>query len=244
MRYIVSIPVDYLKTTLRLLGTRALLMRCAVPYVVGLVSFLGVWITGIFYRNEIVAWFFDLESNWLSILGAFGAVVLAFFAASIAAVLLVSIIGGVFIEGIAEFFLREGGIRAPEHTGVLSIAKSVLRGFKDDVLRLVYIAVISVLLLLTGFFPLLAFFPILVGAFMVGWDLVDLSFALLEVPFKERWRLVKAHWGQVTVLGGTFLVVALIPLGAIIAYPIGHAVAAKRIATWDSALIVRDQPKS
>ena len=148
------------------------------------------------------------------------------------ALLVMSALGSVFIESFIEEVFKRHHIELPKHPTVSSLIRGIWRGVRDDLRLIIYIGFCALLVLAAGLVPILFFLPPLFAAFLSGYNLFDLPLALLEIPFKERRRIAAAHWIEVVSLGAVFLLILVIPLGAVLFLPAAYYVAVERLAAW------------
>ena len=234
IRALVVCPVRFIANLKHLLFKPSLRWYLLVTTIIGLSSFI-LFITSAYYFREdlaelivsdtyatsqgIVSWILFLVNVFLS---------------GIAALLLISIVGSFFLEQIVIEILTARGLSSG--TDDPSWAKSLVRGVVDDLWRLVYVSLIVLLGFVSGLFPLLVFVPIVAGAFLLGFDLLDLPLKLCEKPFKTRWRIAREHWLELIILGGYFSVTLLVPILGVLLLPVAYLVAIDFIVYWEKGL--------
>lgn len=227
----ISIPFLFLRSVPVICGSKKLLSLCLIPYLIGCVSFC-IYVFCAFYFREDLSGLLVSEEGWLSTSLTWLLFFVNIALSSVLALITTITIGAFFIESfIVELLIREGLFKE-EDESILSAIKSILRELKDDLKRLLVVALLTVLMLLAGLFGPLAVVPPVLGAFLVGYDILDLPLLLLKTSFRQRWGLVRRHILDVLALGALFSLFLFIPFGGIIFLPAAYYAAVMRIAAW------------
>lgn len=229
----VQIPLNFFRSIPFIFSDRRLLWYCAVPYAIGFVSFIVFAVALFSYESSLLQWLFGDLSGWVDYLLTLVGWLLILALSGVVALIFLSLAGAWFIESFIHHSLTKGKFRAEIELEEVGFVKSTLRGLRDDGIRIVYIALIILLSFLFSFFPPLVFIPVLLGAFLVGFDLVDLPLTLLGYDFQTRWSLVKSHGLRVVVLGGCYSLLLLIPLVNIFFLPVAYQAAIFSIESWE-----------
>lgn len=109
------------------------------------------------------------------------------------------------------------------------ILKALARGLIEDCKKIIFVGIFTILLFVGGFIPILIPLVFLCGAYLVGFDIVDLPFRLSGKKFFERWRLAKANWGFVLSLGGIFTLLLAIPFATLILLPAAYLLTIEKL---------------
>ncbi|MDC0358814.1 EI24 domain-containing protein [Oligoflexia bacterium] len=235
MKNLLVIPLLYLRSVKEILCSRQLIVLCLIPYLMGLVSFVGSMVAFYYYKETVATWIVGSSSGWLATSVAWGFVFVNMLTSGIVAILVITLLCSWFMECLIEVALKRYGLLGEDDRSLLTIVKSVVRSLRDEGIRLIYICIILLVAFVVSFFPPLYLIPIILTGFMVGFDIIDLPLALLEMPFKERWRVIRRHKLQTCAFGGIFSISLLIPLGAILLLPIAYYAAVLLVERWDLA---------
>jgi len=232
VKRIASLPVQFLQATGTILVDWKLLSLCIIPNLIGIVCFFLFLGLAFGYREEVASLLVSDPESWLHLIVAWLIFFINVFVSGIVAIICAITLGAFFIESFIERVLKQHNIGLPEHASLVSFAKSILRGLRDDAIRVVYVGIFMIVMLICGLFPLLYFIPPVIAALLVGYSLLDLPLALMEIRFKDRWGIAKAHLLEVLALGALFSLILLIPLGGILFLPVAYHVAIQRLAQW------------
>jgi len=228
---LVTMPLQLLAALRTILSSRRLFLLCLVPWLVGLVSFPLYGALLVSWRDEVAA-LFVTPGGWLSAALEWVAAILGVLLATILSLLTVLLLAGVFLEELVEVLLATRGLRPEEPETLSAIAGAFARAIRDDLIRLGCILGLTLLAILMSLIPPLLVLPAIIGFFLVGWDIVDLPLALMRVPFRERWRVVRGHAAQVVVLGAVMSLFLIIPFGGIVMAPLMYVLGVDRVARW------------
>lgn len=222
----------YLTALARILSSRRLLSLLFIPYLIGIVLFALALVVLFGFELDIMSLFISTTTEWIATILGFIDMLVKVFLAGLIAILGAFLLSSWFMELLIEKALRDEDLISESKQSLISIAATAVRGLKDEGVRLFYMLVIIILSLLTGFIPILFFIPILLAAFSFGFDLIDLPMALMELRFKERWRIILKHKLEVLIFGGIFSISLLVPLGALFMMPIAYYAAVLLIKEW------------
>ena len=227
-----KIPYWLLAGLTKIFTRRKLFILNAIPYLIGILSFFFFSGLSFSLKDEFISLFLSNESSWYFISLSWLAFLFSIAISAALSLLTYLLLGSIFIEFATEELLRLSGFAVPEHDRFKDLAWAILKSFKDDGVRLVYITVLSILMFVCSFFPLLTIIPIILTAFIVGLDLLNLPLALLEIPISKRLKLTQGHFIETCALGGLFTVCALVPFLGIILYPAFLNVSVELITRW------------
>ncbi|MGI6524198.1 MAG: EI24 domain-containing protein [Bdellovibrionota bacterium] len=227
------LPFQMIQALFKIFTTPRLLLPLLVPYLIGAATFITTLWLGVDYRNDLAALIVSPESWWYQIL-SWLAVVISFFISTLISIVVILLIAETFIE----FFLTKAfplyGFTFPDTPFSLkALTTSTLAALGNDFKRIIMIIILTVITIICSFIPILLFIPPIITAFLAGFDLFNLSLNILEMPFKERRRLIRTHLIEVISLGATLLLFLLIPLGGILFFPAAYLVALKRLSVWE-----------
>jgi CysZ protein len=229
---LLNIPFEYLRAAFTICTDRKLLSLCLIPYLIGFIVFLVLCSLSFFYRHDLAALFVS-EPNWIGTAAAWGLFLINIFISALLAVVAALTLGAFYIESFIAELLNRKALLAEGQESIVKMISSTLRSLKDDVLRLIYILIFTILIMISGFFPPLAAIPVALGCFLIGLDIIDLPLVLLEIPFKDRWSLAKQHFVEITATGAVFSLILFIPLGGIFFMPVAYYVGVTKVAEWD-----------
>ncbi|MEZ4753385.1 MAG: hypothetical protein R3A13_03635 [Bdellovibrionota bacterium] len=230
---ILKIPYWLIAGLLKIFTRKRLFVLNSSPYLIGIISFFIFASLSFSFKEEIIAIFLSNETSWIfSSLSWFAFILLTVISAGLSLITCL-LLGSIFIEFSTEELLRLKGFKIPEHIGLKNLTLTLLRSFKDDGVRIIYISLLGILVFICGFFPPLMIIAIVLTSFIVGIDLLNLPLALLETPFKQRLTLAHSHFIETCILGGAFTIVALVPFLGIILYPAFLNASVELISIWD-----------
>jgi uncharacterized protein involved in cysteine biosynthesis len=98
--------------------------------------------------------------------------------------------------------------------------RRILVAIVDSGQRLLVVGMLSVLIAIGSFVPLLSLPLLVVSAFLAGSDIFSTPLSLLGIPFSKRWRMSIANAGWCVLTGALLLCSLIIPLGSFIMYPL------------------------
>lgn len=154
------------------------------------------------------------------------ATLISIFAATFLSFLVVLGLGSFFIELFIEKVLESRGMKSKLEIAFLP---SLIRGLKDDFSKTIILLVISILLLIAGFIPILVPFVFLFGAFIVGFEILELPLLLLNQPLGQRIKASIKIWPKTLMIGLIFSIIAFVPFLALLLMPIGYVIAIDQI---------------
>ena len=228
----VKVARDYLQGVFDILRRPALLSRCVVPVIIGLISFLLSITAAFVWRDEIAIFFFGDITGWFGLSLSWILLFFNIFLSGIIAFLSMLLIGSFFIESFIELLLREHSLPLPDHKGIGAMALSIGRAIKSDLIIIIVFAFVGLISLVLSFFPLLSLISLLIGIFIAGYNLIDLPMSLMEISFNNRLSAALNHKIEVLILGGIFSLLLFIPFAGIIFAPLGYYAAVLALVRW------------
>jgi uncharacterized protein involved in cysteine biosynthesis len=230
---IASLPLRFVRAAGAILAGGRLLRLCLAPVLIGCVAAALCIALAFGLRHELASVFIDASRPWLRALLSWLLFFLSFLLSGVAALLAASIFGSIFIESFIEEVYHRHGVELPASRNLISLIKSTVRAVKDDLIRILYVAICLLLVFLAGLVPFLFFIPPLAGAFLTGASLLDLPLALSGMRLRQRWRVIRAHGSEVLALGAVFLALLLVPFGGILFLPVAYYVAVQKVVGWN-----------
>lgn len=231
-RELFETPIQLVWTVARIMGNGSLFLYCVIPYVLGAVGFISLLILSYSNREAISTYLFNVHSGFALAAASWSIFVFSIFASSLLALLIVVALAGFFVEEFVDKLLVLEGLKVETKISLSFILKSTLRGLVDAARRFCYLAILGIVLLAFGFFPLLYIPSLILGFFVVGGDLVNLPLSLMGIKFGARFKLMRNHFGSCVILGVLFSLALLIPFGGIIFLPLAYGVAVLKIVNW------------
>ena len=225
------LPFELIAAFWAILRRRALLIRCLIPYLIGICSFVLFMVLFIGYRDFLASTIVG-EPGWLFTFTKWGLVFVNIFTSALLAVLAIYIFGSFFLENFVEYLLIEQNLLENASVSIRSILRSCLRGLLDSTMVMLCLLLLGVFTLVLSFIPLLYVIPLILGGFSLGYNIVDLPLSLLEVPFRRRIKMAWSHKSEITVIGLLFSAIMLIPFAGILMLPPVTYVGVQRIARW------------
>ncbi len=226
------LPLQIIKAAYRILAHRTLLLLCLVPYGVGILTFIASVSLGFAYRDEFAAFTIGTASGWLAQIIAYGFVLVNFLLSGILSLVVVIAFCGFFVEEFVAVILVEKGLKQETPFTFSFFIESTIRGLFDGIKRVLSLGIFGVILFIAGFFPPLYIPALLIGAWLVGVDLLDMPLRLLEIPFRERFKALKAHKLECLAFGAYFSAILIIPFAGIFLLPLFQWVACQSVDGW------------
>ena len=222
--------LNILNTFRDILSSPKLIGFLLVPVVVAIVSYPGFVFLFYVYRLDIAsllvsdAWYPRLLGGLVVLLGLLISGVLSF--------IISSVLGSFFIESAIEEVHKTNGLKIQTPQNISSWIKSLIRSIRDSAIQLSVLLILGLLTIILGVVPFLAFIPVLIGAFLLGYGFFDLPLALLQIGFIKRFKMARSHKLELLITGGLFSMALCIPFGGLLLFPVFYLVAARTIASW------------
>jgi uncharacterized protein involved in cysteine biosynthesis len=232
-RSVARLPLDLIHGIGVILGNRKLLSLCLVPVTIGSLAFLASIICSFIYKEEISWALFSAGAGTLQFFLSW-LVFLALFAVSGLISYLVAIMVGSFaLEAFAEEVFRRHGRDPPVTKGFGAYARVLLRGVIDALVQLFVFGFVAVLFFALSFIPLLHLIPLILGALVLGYTLVDLPLTVLGLRFKRRLAIANCHKFEIFIIGLLYSFALPFPFAGILLLPPAYYVAIGRIVQWE-----------
>lgn len=230
-------PFEFVRLVVTIVGSPRLLVPCIVPWVVGSV----VFVIGLAYVDDIATWAANVsgatESAWLSHLVTAIGFGLGFVGVAIAAVAAVLVVGGVFFDFMVEELLRREHLLDEGERPLGERLRLIGLGLVDDVLQVLVLGALGAATVILGFFPPFLFIGGFLSLVAIGYELIDKPLALMNVRFRGRVAVARAHLIDVVSLGLVAAPLLVVPIVNFIALPVLYAFAVRRVARWHAAPI-------
>ncbi len=216
------------------LRRRRLLRLVAKPFFLGSLLFLFFFAPLLYFRHDLIPLLLgEFEGLWSYVI-SWAFMISSLFVAGLVAFIGVIAFGSLSYESIAlEGFVDSGLLtrEAAEQDSSTLLENSLL--ISGDVLQALIIAVISVFLLLLSLIPPFLLITPVCFALLLGYEVVDLALAALQIPLLSRWKLLVRNIVDVLVLGAVFTVSMIIPFGSLLFYGPASYAASKIVSRWD-----------
>ena len=222
---------------------------CLWPWVVGFVSYFST-ITAAFYAHApILNWVAPVQTGfwqniwhycvWLLV------ALLLLVASTFVAIIVTLILTAVFEEGIIAGVNAKLGVSGREEAaGFSGTVRSATSSIVGELIKLIWVLPLGCLLLIAGFIPLLAPVALILGAWLLAYQFLDVTLYMRGLGVLERVRFSLRHFVQVTTFGLTLSLVWAIPLLGIFLTPIAVAAAAWFLAKEHPLLVKKNSLES
>ncbi|MCB0323084.1 MAG: EI24 domain-containing protein [Bdellovibrionales bacterium] len=208
------------------------------PWCVGVVSYLGAVYAA--YRSHPVLVSYLVAPpegvwSWIVYSGAWLLVALVLVVLTmIGSTLLVLLCTAVFQTAIATHVLHTLGQSTPdEQTGMKGVVAETLRSISVESAKLLWLLPLMLLVLVTGFFPLVAPLSLLLAAWLLAYQFVDIVLDIYRLPARARLRFARHHAPLLICFGVTLSLAWAIPLLGILLPPAAVAGAAWLLSESD-----------
>lgn len=229
---LISLPFSVLSAVSQILTTGALRKHYIVPLLLGIVAYIGCVVIFVLYRHDIGQLLFPGGSGVTDTIVSSIIVILGFVLSGIASLLVTIVCGAISIEYFVEAGLKHYGVPLPPSTSVSGGLLTVARSLVDALLTGTILTFISVVTLITSFFPVLWIPTFLIGALVLGWSVFDIVLGMARVHFFERSRIIRTNLSEVLPIGLFISIVSILPFGSALFLPVAYLVAAKKLAIW------------
>ncbi len=202
-----------------------------IPWLLGAVCYFAS-IYGAYYAHPILLdWAVGSPDGiwktilfWLAFV-FFGLVLLV--ATLLVTMTLVIVFTSVFQTGIVQQVLLDLGRPLPEEeAGVKGIVKETGRTVVVEMAKLIWLLPLMIIVLIVGFIPLLTPFALILGAWLLAYQFVDIVLDVYRVTSRERFRFAKKHAVSLIAFGLSLSACWAIPFFGILLPPAAVAGAA------------------
>jgi uncharacterized protein involved in cysteine biosynthesis len=229
---ILEFPFRLLRAAATILRSPRLLLPLLVPWGVGIASYASfVWLA-FSYRSTLVDHVIAHADTWYWRLLEWVVFGVNLVVCGFAAWLVTGAVSGFFVELFVERALVRSGLRPAAIVTIGDFARATWRGLAESARRLLLGVGLAILFLLTGFFPLLWILPALLSAWLLGADLFQLPYLLMNVPRPERRAELRNRRFSVLGMGAWMTFVLGFPFAGILVMPLGYLVAVEELARW------------
>lgn len=154
--------------------------------------------------------------------------------------LIVFAMSAAFQTAIATHVLKLQGVAvASEPSNAAALFKETVRNITSELLKLLWILPLGICVLILGFIPILLPLALVIGAWLLAYQFVDVPLDVLKMSVSKRLGFALRHSLQLVLFGFTLGVFWAVPLLGLLLPPV--AVAG---ATWllaENKLIERNQ---
>jgi uncharacterized protein involved in cysteine biosynthesis len=201
------------------------------PWFLGLVTYVASVVTAYYCHSLILQSMIEAPQGfWGSALYSAAWVLVAFFllvGTLIVSVVVVLILTSVFQTAIAARVLLHLGRQVPEETpGLKGIVKEAARSVAVESLKLLWLLPLFLLLFLVGLIPIFTPFAIILAAWLLAFQFVDITLDIYRISSGGRFRFCLRHALPLTCFGLTLTVFWAIPLLGWVLPPAASAAAA------------------
>ena len=232
IRRIVALPFDLIRMGVRVFFSFQLLRWCLLPWAVGgVVSALSLG-TLVYHSGEIAS-LFGLDPSGIvggvvSLLGVgFGAIL-----AALLGYLAALVAGGFFFDFLIEEYLAAGQHPYRPNLSTTARFRQVIAGWCEDLALLGALAFVTIVATISSIFPPLAIISVILGASILGFEMIDKPLAILGARVPERIKAARDHPVETISLGLLGMTVAVIPLLNLVTLPLFYLVATQRVIQW------------
>lgn len=220
-----KIPFLFVKAAGVIISDRKLLTLCLIPWAIALMLFGGSFFLLIANHNELTGWLFGQSAAWYAFVFDVIAFLLEIVIAAIIALLVTLVLADIFIESfVIKVFKKLGSSIDLEPRGT-SFVGGVLWALADNLKRLLYLGLISIVLFVFAWFPPLLVVVLFLSFFLAGLDSLDLPLQLKGLSFPERLAFARKQPLVTVVLGACYLALLMIPVLGLLSLPLAYFVA-------------------
>lgn len=221
-----SIP----RAFLIILGSRDILRLALWPWIVGALCYLLTGLSAIYLYTPLLYNLMHTPQNWWQAIIYFllkiGLVILLFSTSLLLSITLVLILTSVFQTAIVEKTLSSLGRAYPgQNSGAKAIAKESLRTILVESIKLIWLLPLMLLCLIMGLIPLLTPFAIILAAWLLAFQFIDVVLDLYRLPIRKRFGFCRRHFFTVLGFGLSLTLLWAIPLLGILIPPVAAAAA-------------------
>lgn len=228
VKSLISLPLDSFSIIIAVCTKPALLIRVAIPYLIGILVSV-VLITLVLSNRESLASILvaSSSSEWIHSIATFGVVIIGTILAALMSFVATLIIAAISIEFFIEALLIHYGVQVKASS--IGVA-SVLRGVRDGIVFGVISLLIGVMLFVGGFLPFLAIPVAIISILVLGRTLIDTTLSIAGLEYRERGQILSTNYPHSFTIGALGVVTSMIPFGNILFLPIIYGVVVRRFA--------------
>ena len=201
------------------------------PWTIGSFCSLICLIGALFLHQPLLQWLIPVPHGfWLSLLYGLawiGTWLLLFVCTVIISLAGVMVFAGVFQSSIATEVLKKAGFALPDgEQNLRATIKDTTRSLACETIKLLWLIPLGAIILVIGFFPILVPLAIILSAWLLAYQFLDIVLEVLRVSLGKRMRFAVRHWLRMVAFGIGLLLICCIPFAALFLPPIAVAGAA------------------
>ncbi len=191
------------------------------------ICLLGAWYLHRPILENIISSPVGILNSFLYGLLWFLLVLVLLIATMVISFIVVMIFAGAFQSSIASEVLRLSEISWDEKANqASSIVKEMSTSLFSELFKLLWLGPIGVILLIIGFFPILAPLAFVGGAWLIAYQFLDVVLEVLGIRVSRRLLFALKNWPQLIAFGITLIAICLLPFVAFLIPPVAVAGAA------------------
>ncbi len=184
----------------------------------------------------LLAWLGGSGAGWMGWLQYYGIAILLvpslLMVSLFVSLILVLICSSVFQTSIATVVLKSKGIPVPEAgSGVNATLSEVWRTLRTESLKLLWLLPLGVLSFLFCLIPPLAPLSLLLGAWLISYQFIDIALDALRLPASRRFRFSLSHSFHLVAFGIPLVCLWAVPFLGLLLAPVACAAAAHMLST-------------
>lgn len=147
--------------------------------------------------------------------------VVLFALAAVGSLIATLIFGAIWLSDIADAVLRSGGVALPPRSeDAVSVVRDSLRAGAGEAAKLLWIAPLAAVLLVAGFFPVLMPLSVIAGAWLLGYQVLDVVWERQSAGVLARLARAFREFVLVACFGGASAVFVAIPVFGLFCVPV------------------------
>jgi uncharacterized protein involved in cysteine biosynthesis len=231
-RELAAVPLQAFKAALTIIRSPRLLLLSIIPTVCGIIAFFVALYFFFDWRRDLAVWLIGDTYNWLEVVLSWILFFVNFFTSGVIALIVSSLLGGVFIEAFIEESLKINGMQLNQPFSMARLARTIKRSAKEGLVRLLILCVVMGCFLIAMIFPPASILAIFLSAALLGFDIFDLPASMLDHPLSFRTHLARSYPLTYLGLGGLMTLALAVPLGGVIFMPVAYYLAVIKLAGW------------
>jgi uncharacterized protein involved in cysteine biosynthesis len=203
-----------------------------VQLVVAFIIYLALSLATFRYRTSLTEQIVGTVDTWWESVVSWGVFLFSLFLNGVLTYVILAILAGFLFEWIARAVLQERGVHISGEGSWTSVVRGVQRLLLVTAARI--LAGATALIIALGaivFQPLIVVSFLFVG-FLVGWDLVENSLAVLAPAERATVSLFSRRKAALVVFGALCSLILAVPFVGLIVVPFGVAGGAHLVADW------------
>ena len=201
------------------------------PWIVGALIYVLAFFLGLWAHETLYTQLAPAAGHWwstaLSWVVWFGVSILVLAASMIIAVVALLISTSVFQTAIAASVMKLNGVNLPEEfVGLSGSAYEVKRTLLTECGKLFWLGPLLIFALIISIIPLLLPLGILLSAWLLAYQFVDVVLDLFRIRPLKRFKFARSHSPSLLLFGGVLMLLWTIPFMGILLAPAAVAAAA------------------